>query len=41
MGAGQYPVQLNVANRVVYSAHDYATSTDATVVDPARKRAPW
>ena len=25
-GAGQYPVQLNVANRVVYSAHDYATS---------------
>ncbi|WP_406330942.1 cellulase family glycosylhydrolase [Streptomyces sp. NBC_00203] len=26
MGAGQYPVQLNVANRVVYSAHDYATS---------------
>jgi endoglucanase len=26
MGAGQYPVVLNVANRVVYSAHDYATS---------------
>ena len=26
MGAGTYPVQLNVANRVVYSAHDYATS---------------
>ncbi len=26
MGAGSYPVQLNVANRVVYSAHDYATS---------------
>jgi endoglucanase len=26
MGAGQYPVQLSVANRVVYSAHDYATS---------------
>ena len=26
MGAGDYPVQLNVANRVVYSAHDYATS---------------
>ncbi|MEU1195468.1 cellulase family glycosylhydrolase [Streptomyces sp. NPDC005813] len=26
MGAGQYPVQLDVANRVVYSAHDYATS---------------
>jgi endoglucanase len=25
-GAGTYPVQLNVANRVVYSAHDYATS---------------
>ncbi|MEW1908265.1 cellulase family glycosylhydrolase [Kitasatospora sp. NPDC085895] len=25
-GAGQYPVQLGVANRVVYSAHDYATS---------------
>ncbi len=25
-GAGQYPVQLNVANRLVYSAHDYATS---------------
>ena len=25
-GAGQYPVQLTVANRVVYSAHDYATS---------------
>ncbi|MGD1219840.1 cellulase family glycosylhydrolase [Streptomyces krungchingensis] len=26
MGAGQYPVQLDVADRVVYSAHDYATS---------------
>ncbi len=26
MGAGQYPVVLNVANRVVYSPHDYATS---------------
>ncbi|MGY6020471.1 cellulase family glycosylhydrolase [Streptomyces spinosirectus] len=26
MGVGQYPVQLAVANRVVYSAHDYATS---------------
>ncbi|MFJ2719631.1 cellulase family glycosylhydrolase [Streptomyces sp. NPDC087437] len=26
MGVGQYPVRLNVANRVVYSAHDYATS---------------
>jgi aryl-phospho-beta-D-glucosidase BglC (GH1 family) len=26
MGAGQYPVQLNVANRVVYSAHDYPSS---------------
>ncbi|AJE41211.1 MULTISPECIES: cellulase family glycosylhydrolase [Streptomyces] len=26
MGAGQYPVQLDVPNRVVYSAHDYATS---------------
>lgn len=25
-GAGQYPVRLNVANRLVYSAHDYATS---------------
>ncbi|WP_392674555.1 cellulase family glycosylhydrolase [Streptomyces sp. LN785] len=25
-GAGQYPVRLDVANRVVYSAHDYATS---------------
>ncbi|MFJ1754776.1 cellulase family glycosylhydrolase [Kitasatospora sp. NPDC088134] len=25
-GAGQYPVQLSVADRVVYSAHDYATS---------------
>ena len=25
-GAGTYPVQLDVANRVVYSAHDYATS---------------
>ncbi|MEU3614158.1 cellulase family glycosylhydrolase [Streptomyces sp. NPDC006872] len=26
MGVAQYPVQLNVAGRVVYSAHDYATS---------------
>ena len=26
MGVAQYPVTLNVANRVVYSAHDYATS---------------
>ncbi|MDQ1069750.1 cellulase family glycosylhydrolase [Streptomyces canus] len=26
MGVAQYPVQLNVANRIVYSAHDYATS---------------
>ena len=26
MGAGDHPVQLNTANRVVYSAHDYATS---------------
>ncbi|MET9175613.1 glycoside hydrolase family 5 protein, partial [Streptomyces misionensis] len=25
-GAGTYPVRLDVANRVVYSAHDYATS---------------
>ncbi|MFI6151774.1 cellulase family glycosylhydrolase [Kitasatospora sp. NPDC051170] len=25
-GAGQYPVRLNVPNRLVYSAHDYATS---------------
>ncbi|BFV60954.1 hypothetical protein KCMC57_up60580 [Kitasatospora sp. CMC57] len=25
-GAGQYPVRLNVADRLVYSAHDYATS---------------
>jgi endoglucanase len=25
-GAAQYPVVLNVANRVVYSPHDYATS---------------
>jgi len=25
-GAGQFPVVLNVANRVVYSPHDYATS---------------
>ena len=25
-GAGQYPVRLNVANRLVYSVHDYATS---------------
>jgi endoglucanase len=26
MGAQNFPVQLNVANRLVYSAHDYATS---------------
>ncbi|MEU6508603.1 cellulase family glycosylhydrolase [Streptomyces sp. NPDC046942] len=26
MGVAQYPVRLNVANRLVYSAHDYATS---------------
>jgi aryl-phospho-beta-D-glucosidase BglC (GH1 family) len=26
MGAGQYPVVLNVPNRVVYSAHDYPAS---------------
>jgi endoglucanase len=26
MGAGQYPVRLDVPNRLVYSAHDYATS---------------
>ena len=46
MGAGQYPVQLNVANRVVYSAHDYATSvaqqtwfTDPTF--PANMPAIW
>ncbi|MFF5498267.1 cellulase family glycosylhydrolase [Streptomyces aquilus] len=26
MGVAQYPVNLSVANRVVYSAHDYATS---------------
>ena len=25
-GAGQYPVRLNVADRLVYSVHDYATS---------------
>ncbi|GGV75973.1 cellulase family glycosylhydrolase [Streptomyces massasporeus] len=25
-GVAQYPVQLDVANRLVYSAHDYATS---------------
>jgi endoglucanase len=25
-GVGQYPVELSVAHRVVYSAHDYATS---------------
>ncbi|WP_031073197.1 cellulase family glycosylhydrolase [Streptomyces sp. NRRL WC-3742] len=25
-GAGQYPVRLKVPNRLVYSAHDYATS---------------
>lgn len=25
-GAGTYPVQLNIANRVVYSAHDYPAS---------------
>jgi endoglucanase len=28
-GAGTYPVRLNVANRLVYSAHDYATSVAA------------
>src|SRR5690348_5716253 len=26
MGVANFPVQLNVANRVVYSAHEYATS---------------
>ncbi|WNI20547.1 cellulase family glycosylhydrolase [Streptomyces sp. ITFR-16] len=26
MGVGRYPVELDVAHRVVYSAHDYATS---------------
>ncbi|MEU1913657.1 cellulase family glycosylhydrolase [Streptomyces massasporeus] len=26
MGVAQYPVQLDVADRLVYSAHDYATS---------------
>jgi endoglucanase len=26
MGAGDHPVELDVANRLVYSAHDYATS---------------
>ncbi|WP_240799194.1 cellulase family glycosylhydrolase [Streptomyces sp. A0958] len=26
MGAGRHPVELSVAHRVVYSAHDYATS---------------
>ncbi|MGX1369245.1 endoglucanase [Streptomyces canus] len=26
MGVAEYPVQLSVANRLVYSAHDYATS---------------
>ncbi|MBP5938861.1 cellulase family glycosylhydrolase [Streptomyces acidiscabies] len=26
MGVAQYPVQLSVPNRLVYSAHDYATS---------------
>ncbi|MFI7410578.1 cellulase family glycosylhydrolase [Streptomyces sp. NPDC049627] len=26
MGVAQYPVQLDVPNRLVYSAHDYATS---------------
>ncbi|MEU7718269.1 cellulase family glycosylhydrolase [Streptomyces tibetensis] len=26
MGAAQYPVRLDVPNRLVYSAHDYATS---------------
>jgi endoglucanase len=36
-GAGQYPVQLNVPNRVVYSAHDYATSVASQpwFTDPA------
>ncbi len=28
-GAGAFPVELNVANRVVYSAHDYATSVSS------------
>ncbi|MFC1410200.1 cellulase family glycosylhydrolase [Streptacidiphilus sp. N1-12] len=28
-GAGQYPVVLSVANRVVYSPHDYATSVSS------------
>ncbi|MCM2424606.1 cellulase family glycosylhydrolase [Streptomyces sp. RKAG337] len=28
-GAGQNPVRLNIANRLVYSAHDYATSVFA------------
>jgi endoglucanase len=46
MGAAQYPVRLNVANRLVYSAHDYATSvaqqpwfTDPTF--PANMPALW
>lgn len=36
-GAGQYPVRLSVANRLVYSAHDYATSVFAQTwfSDPA------
>jgi aryl-phospho-beta-D-glucosidase BglC (GH1 family) len=29
MGAGQYPVVLNVANRVVYSPHDYPASVSS------------
>ncbi len=29
IGAQQYPVQLNVANRLVYSAHDYPNSVSA------------
>ncbi|MEU3462757.1 cellulase family glycosylhydrolase [Streptomyces sp. NPDC006733] len=36
-GAGQYPVRLSVANRLVYSAHDYATSVASQpwFTDPA------
>ena len=29
MGAGEYPVVLNVANRVVYSPHDYPSSVSS------------
>ncbi|WP_086730120.1 cellulase family glycosylhydrolase [Streptomyces carpinensis] len=37
MGVGQYPVRLDVADRVVYSAHDYATSVaqQSWFTDPA------